>query len=371
VGHFAANTELYCCERDFGINTPEKPYMDIFYLGPDVSNCQLAKMWGRELFIVPRYIGVILAKTTQLIHLISWLLPIFNSHLIGSNSNHDRDIHNLLYKSPQHLHLSLQEEEKGKKWLIDNNIPLDSKIVLLQVRDGSFLDKQHSQVSWQYHNYRDCNIDNFILAAEELAERGFYVIRLGVNVERPLKSSHERVIDYAMNGMREDFIDIYLSSVCEFIVSSGSGIDAVAICCYRKPSVFVNRVPVGHVSEYFHNSLFLVKHHILIPESRELRLDEIFLRGLGYCLLSSCFTDQVELVENTPEEILDIVVEMVERLDGTWEQEPIDEYLQGKFWSIFPLDATTGGKRLHGEVKAQHGSTFLRANYSWLISRQP
>ena len=48
LGHFAGNTEVYLCERDAGINVPNKPYVDIFYMGP-ICNQQLAKMWKREL----------------------------------------------------------------------------------------------------------------------------------------------------------------------------------------------------------------------------------------------------------------------------------------------------------------------------------
>ena len=32
--HFIANTELYCCERDAGINIPTQRYLDLFYFFP-------------------------------------------------------------------------------------------------------------------------------------------------------------------------------------------------------------------------------------------------------------------------------------------------------------------------------------------------
>ena len=56
IGHFATNTELYCCERDAGINTPSQNYIDLFYLGKIVSNRQLEKMWRRSLIILPRWL---------------------------------------------------------------------------------------------------------------------------------------------------------------------------------------------------------------------------------------------------------------------------------------------------------------------------
>ena len=43
IGHFSANTELYCCEIESGINKPKQPYLDLFYYD-DISNQQLAKI---------------------------------------------------------------------------------------------------------------------------------------------------------------------------------------------------------------------------------------------------------------------------------------------------------------------------------------
>ena len=31
IGEFAATTELYCCERDAGINSPSQKYIDLFW----------------------------------------------------------------------------------------------------------------------------------------------------------------------------------------------------------------------------------------------------------------------------------------------------------------------------------------------------
>ena len=53
IGHFAANTELYLCERDACINIPTQRYIDIFYITEPVSNQQLAIMWKRVLRIWP------------------------------------------------------------------------------------------------------------------------------------------------------------------------------------------------------------------------------------------------------------------------------------------------------------------------------
>jgi len=56
IGHFAANTELYLCERDAGINKPMQRHIDIFYMGhKPTCNLQLATMWKRVLHIWPSW----------------------------------------------------------------------------------------------------------------------------------------------------------------------------------------------------------------------------------------------------------------------------------------------------------------------------
>ena len=62
IGHFSGNIELYLCERDEGINVPNRPYIDIFCLKyKELCNNQLAVMWRRILHVWPWWIvsGVI------------------------------------------------------------------------------------------------------------------------------------------------------------------------------------------------------------------------------------------------------------------------------------------------------------------------
>jgi hypothetical protein len=76
----------------------------------------------------------------------------------------------------------------------------------------------------------------------------------------------------------------------------------------------------------------------------------------------------VYLLENTPEEIRDVAIEMAERLNGTWQEHPEDEALQQRFLELFPTDAldASNGKPLHGEIHSRFSATFLRNNREWL-----
>ena len=369
LGHFAGNTELYCCERDHGINRPDKPYIDLFYQYSNVvCNQQLAKMWKRELTIVPRIFRPILVIATRSITVLNYISPIYKNHLIMISTNHDRDVLNLLDKTEQHIHFTYDEKIKGKDWLLNNNIPSNAKIILLMVRDNAYLKYETSVYHCEKHKYRDCDINNFIAVAEELANMGFYVIRMGFHVNEALNSTHPLVIDYAKNGMRNDFMDIYLSSICKFIISTGHGAEAPAAWCFRKPRVIVNQCPTGILQTWSNKDLLLTKHHILQHENRELMLSEIFSEGVGYCMVTQCYIDKhIKLKENTPNEICDITMEMVSRLDGSWNPEPEDEFLQNRFWEIFTVEVKNdSGTPIHGEIKALFGANYLRDNPVWL-----
>ena len=98
LGHFAANPELYLCERDAGINVPRKRYLDIFFFGDQlVCNRQLKSMWKRTLRTLPAWLMSPISK-------INGLLPGSEVHDVGNNTQRDRDVHNLLDKFPAHLY---------------------------------------------------------------------------------------------------------------------------------------------------------------------------------------------------------------------------------------------------------------------------
>lgn len=360
IGHFASNTELYLCERDAGINVPDRRHVDLFYLSKPICNQQLATMWNRVLRIWPAWILVPICRVNRLI-------AGSAIHEIGNNTQHDRDVHNLLDRFPSHLKFTAKEEVRGEAELRAMGIPPSTPFVCLSVRDSAYLDA-HQPGDWRYHDYRDNDVQNCVLAAEELANRGYFVVRMGAIVREAMQTTHPRVIDYAANGMRTDFMDIYLGAKCEFCISVGSGFDAVPRV-FRRPVVFANVVPLGYMNTYQTQFLGISKHIVSKARNSELTLAEIFAHGVGFSYLTSDYVSKgVELVENSPEEIRDVVIEMAERLNDAWRSHEEDEALQKRFWDIFPTDAVDAERRhpLHGEIRSRFGAAFLRNNREWL-----
>ncbi|MEI7706988.1 MAG: TIGR04372 family glycosyltransferase [Chlorobium sp.] len=364
IGHFVANTEVYLCEREAGINVPLQRHVDIFYFGSNypfdsVCNEQLALMWKRILRVWPEWILAPIVRVNRLI-------PNCQAHEIGNNTNEDRDINNLFDRFPSHLRFTTEEDAKGEKILRDLGVPDGESFVCLNVRDSSYLSKIEG-ADWSFNDYRDSDIQTYVLAAEELADRGYYVIRMGAKVHEAMKSNHSRVIDYASNGMRSDFMDIYLGSKCLFAISTGTGWDTVPYV-FRKPICFVNFSPIGYMVTYRDCFLTISKYPFSIAKNKKMTLSEIFSDGVGLYLWTSLYeSNKVKLIDNTSQEICDVAIEMCERINGSWSPQKDDEALQLAFWEMFPSEAVDyKGKPLHGEIRARFGASFLRNNRDWL-----
>jgi len=361
IGHFVGNTEMYLCERDAGINVPKQKYLDIFYMDDPVCNEQIAKMWKRQLLIVPLFLVFPL-------HRLNRLVPGWQKHEIGNNTQSDRDVFNLLERFDTHLQFTDSEIAKGEDGLRELGIPKDSEFVCIIVRDSAYTDINFKGKNFEYHNYRNCNVQNCLLAAEKLTNRGLFVVRMGSNVREKLNSNHDKVIDYATNGKRSDFMDVYLSANCKFMISTGTGLDAVAEQT-RKPIVFINFIPIGYIHTSTSKIITIPKKHILRKSGRSLSQSEIFNLGVGFSLKANEYNDQeIDLIENTPEEIKQVALEMDDRLNGKWSDSELDKNNQQCFWNIFPLDSQDiyNKARLHGEVRSFIGSDFLKENPEWM-----
>lgn len=358
IGHLAGDTELYLCERDAGINIPSKSYIDVWYHSGAICNKTLASMWKRSLNIGP----------SLLLSLVDRLNRFLRGHEVHGIRHQSRDTINLLDRFPPHISFITNEEERGQTGLRALGIPDKAPFVCLSVRDSAYLDRTYPKGDWGGHDYRDSNIQNYVFAAQGLALRGYYLVRMGVVVKERFPVSHPMIIDYAAKDMRSDFMDIYLGAKCDFFVSTGTGIDALAMV-FRRPYVFVNLVPVVYCHTATTKHIFIVKKHWLRSEKRFMTFREIFESGAGLFLDSQQFENMgIELIENSPEEIAAVVLEMESRLRGTWCTTDQDEELQKRFWDIFPKNGVSpyNSQPLHGEIRSRIGTEFLRQNKALL-----
>jgi putative glycosyltransferase (TIGR04372 family) len=232
--------------------------------------------------------------------------------------------------------------------------------VCFYARDNKFLQHHFPEDDWSYHNYRDANIDNYVDAVNYLVDRGYYAVRVGKLVSKPFVLVKEGVIDYSTGPWRSDFADLYLLSQCRYFVGQGAGLEAVARL-FRKPQVLLNYIPLNLLIAWSKNDLMIFKKLWLKKEKRFMSFREIKDSELGMALGEDVYQRwDVEVVENSPEEIRDAVVEMDERLNGTWQTNDEYEFLQGRFWAMFKPD------RWNKVFRARVGSKFLMQNQDLL-----
>ena len=366
-GNFAEVPALYHCKKKLKIDLPKKNYIDLVYIhyNDKVYNRQLAKMWKRKFNFLSGYL-------LDPINRVNRFIPGWRAHAIEIMSfkpEHDAD--NLIEKH-QPLNFTKEEEIYGKKMLNKFGLKDGDKFVCLTVRDSAYQEKKISSRhrDWSYHDYRNHNIDNFVLAAEELANRGYYVFRMGVVVNKPLISNNSKIVDYANSDLRNDFMDVYLGAKCTFCISTGLGFDFVPYI-FRRPIALMS-LPVGDLRTHSEKFLLSTKHHILKKEKRKLSLSEIFTHGLAYAYNTKNFEQKgIELVDYTPEEIKDIAIEMVENLEFKKKLNHEEEELQKTFKRLFALNVKQTKNqqpchKFHGQIRCRFSNKFLKENKNWL-----
>jgi len=343
IGHYALDTEFYLCKRD--LHKHRERTVDLFFDAGIVCNYQLKKMWHRKLHV---------CRLNKYLYICNYLLPGSEKHTITLKS--ERALYALLPKTSSHLSFSKREEQIGIQALQYLGVSHGSPFICFHVRDSAYLSRLFCKSDWSYHDYRDANINDCLQAAEELARRGYYLIRMGAVVKDKLEMSNPMIIDYAINGKRTDFLDIYLGAKCRFFVCSTGGIYAVPTI-FRRPVAYVNFVPLEYVPRWTPLDLFIPKKFWLRAEGRLMTFREVIESGAGSFLETQDYKKNgIEVVNNTPEEIRSLVTEMDDRLNGKWREESCDEELQNKFWSLFKSTS------LPGAIRTRIGAEFLRQN---------
>ena len=220
------------------------------------------------------------------------------------------------------LTLTDSDHERGWRCLQRLGVPPGAWFVSLHVRDtGS-------------RNGRDADIGDYRLAIESIVERDGWVIRMGNPTMTPLPPMPQ-VIDYAHSEARSDWMDVFLWARCRFFIGTQSGPSFVPPT-FGVPCILTNWFPVV-APLLFHQDVGIFKLYWSEAEQRYLTFAEAFASPIGMSeSLTHRRTVGVRLVDNTPEEINDVVLEMLERLEGTLVYTAEDEELQARFKTLKP-----------------------------------
>jgi putative glycosyltransferase (TIGR04372 family) len=345
IGHLAENTELFLRRIELGINKKKLKYIGIASITP--ANKQLLSMIKRRILTIripqPKAIKYFLKILASYSILNKWRL--FYVLTFKSNEYYEFD------NGKPALSFVEEEENKGKEIL--KEIGVDKWFICFHARDPCYLqDKYKGDTS--YLHFRNNDINNMIKAAEYITEKGGYAIRMGAKVEKKLATKDPNVIDYASN-YRSDFGDIYLPAKCKFFLGDGCGINQIAQI-FNLPVAWANVAPIMY-PPFSKRDLFIPKKIWSIEKNRLLTFKEIIDSEIFEYFDTKLYEKaKLKLIENTPEDILNITKEMYERLNGTWVTTKEDEELQKKYKSLIKP-----GQHCYG-FTAKVGAIFLREN---------
>jgi putative glycosyltransferase (TIGR04372 family) len=321
-----------------------------FFYGP-VANIHWYKMARRSSLLVFR-------GWLRYVHGWNRLIPGGNAHEMPSSFTDSRDVDGLFYQFDCSLPFTTEENFYCKEWLKSKGWSDDQPFVVLLVRDSEYLNSWVPNIAWDYHSYRDSDIETYLPAIEWLNDNGVWVIRMGKAMRKPLRSKSRKAIDYAFDENNSDLLDIWLFANCSGCITTTSGPDMVS-AVYGKPLLCVNASPLGLLFTMF-NSIWVPKN--LYWEDSGLSLDLKDYLENTYLQTEEYRKAGIRIVDLTPQEILFAVEEFWGRIQGVWEEKDYEGRMQKDFWKEFvnwPL--------YHSFHNWKHPSS--RVGASWLSSK--
>lgn len=331
IGHFVMDTSI-----QFFRQNSDPDSKRIFWVDPAESpaNSFWLELVKRNLRVSQsRVIGLVVRVAEILPRPPKWFLPP-PWHVNGS-----RDFEGLFSKAPNRMEFTALEDEAGHAWLESIGCAPDQPFVCLLVRDSAYLadDPRHSPTVnslssnfWDYHSYRDSQISSFLLAAEWLAERGFFVFRMGRIMEEEFSSNRSGIVDYAFHPDRSDFLDVWLFANCSFCVTTGSGPDVISQA-FGKSTVAVNYIPLANNS-WISVPVLRAGKALYDRNGRRLSLEQHLT--LNLTRTQDYLEKEVTIRDLSAEEIKSVVIEGYLRLNNQWEEKGDESEIQQRFRQV-------------------------------------
>jgi putative glycosyltransferase (TIGR04372 family) len=170
--------------------------------------------------------------------------------------------------------------------------------------------------------------ENYIACTRELDNHAVKSVRMGQHVLENLSEiAQSSIIDYA-SEMRTEFGDAWLLANCKFVIAGGTGV-------YWMSSAMNRPVLITDTYDLCDSSYGVTD--LAIPQlawskSEKVLLPFSWLMAHGeWGHQKSLIERGFEIVKNTAEEITEVVLEMNQRIDGTWVETDEDIELQERF----------------------------------------
>tara|TARA_B100000315_G_C14576873_1_gene588339 strand:- start:946 stop:2094 length:1149 start_codon:yes stop_codon:yes gene_type:complete len=342
LGHLSLNTELFLRRIQLGLICVDP--IHLFICGPSV-NYQLLKMIKRHLNILQfnKFTFLVIYQFFQYFRMTKFYIDL------PMNSNEFYEFNNTSHQ----LKFTLDEEKFGRHELNKYGIKLHNDwFACVAARDFTYLENEYPGQKWDYHNYRNADINTFIPAIKYIIDQGGYVFRMGSVTNKKVNFNHKRFIDYSYRD-RNDFMDIFLPSKCRFFLGTTGGICDLATT-FNIPRASTNVVlwdlPFGV------NSIYIPKKIKSRINNKYVTYIDVLNKYDGIYDGKIMQSNGHIFEDNTENEILELVIEIMENLDGKVSVNEEEQSMMENYFSIFTDEMKSFS------IKNPIGKEFLKNN---------
>lgn len=273
-----------------------------------------------------------------------------------------------------HYDFSLTSCSKPNLWIDNkNNIKIEKYFsslgvkkpyICLHNRDSSYLNKKPGVRDNNYSDFRNFKFSSFSKSIKLIENKNIQSIRVGEIVEDESFHYSDSFISATGKDLSNKHI-IDLINNSEFLVSAASGIAQVSRVI-RKPQLLINFTPFM-INESFHahsaKSILVPKKIQDLNSNRLLSLKEISDLPYDIHNMRHFFEDRnLIIIDNTEDEILDAIKEMILHVRDLWVDDEQQSELQSKFWKSF--ENFEHYNELRYKLQSKISSSFLKNNPS-------
>lgn len=348
IGHLSVEPDCYIKEGILGM----RPKYNSIIVAPHkkVANAHLLNYWKHYIRIISSPLLCVFLEPLARSRLTSY--PTYR-FAFSAGAAHFPEIQRKYSGRPALLALTESDYHRGWACLRDIGMPEGAWFVCVHCREDGYLGNVNQSL-------RNADIHNYLLAIETIVKRGGWVVRMGDPTMKALPPM-EHVIDYAHLSIKSDWMDIFLCASCKFFLGSNSGLYHVANI-FGVSAAIANCVRLAGVLPYGPMDMGIPKLIWSDKEGRYLSFKEVLGSPVSHFMFDHLFTQAGLLpVENTPEDIRDMAVEMLDKAEGRLSYTLEDELLQERFKSLMnPTHYSYG-------AMSRVGRDFLR-KYAFLLN---
>lgn len=234
-GHLALEPEIFLSRLELTGHTVRPPSVQLWSFGRKnvQSNRALAMMWKKEVRLAPGILVGALIRGGALVPGLS--LPVTPLSVHGPLNVLDRTV----------SQLQRQVNTESRTILQRLGVSPGTPYVCVAIRDASYYARTGTRESEGY-SILNFELATFEAAVRRLTAHGYVVVRMGTPTSNTLPQL-PGFIDYANSPSRDELSDIVLIRDCEFVLSTQTGIDGVALAL-RRPVLYVDTV---RLSQFF------------------------------------------------------------------------------------------------------------------------